>query len=288
MTSPVACYDFRVNAVGLDESLIRESLKKISKHWVFQEEKGDTGYLHYQGRFSLVKKRRKPELLRLWTELQLFEPIPNYLEPTTLGEAKSKSFSYVLKEDTRSRGPWADKDEAAEKYIPRQFRDLIGKLYPWQQVVFDSARAFDSRTINLIYCKEGNQGKSTIAALCELYGNGIDLPPVNDAEKLIQSCCDICHAKGLRDPSPIFVDLPRAMDKSRLNGIYTAIEQIKKGKLYDLRYSYKEWWIDSPAIWVFTNIEPDLKMLSLDRWKIYIIDEFKNLSKYDLFSIEEL
>ena len=275
MANPVAVYDFRVNADGLTEDVIKSSLKRIAKHWVFQEERGDTGYMHYQGRFSLIKKRRKSELLRLWTELNLFKPCPHYLEPTTCGEAKNNSFSYAMKEDTRSQGPWSDKDQ--EVYIPRQYRGLMERLYPFQKVIFDSAHEFDPRIINLIYCPEGNQGKSTIAALCELHGRGIDLPPVNDAEKLLQSVCDICMSKQIRDPSPIFVDLPRAMDKTRLNGIYTAIEQIKKGKLYDLRYSYKEWWIDSPAIWVFSNIAPDFLLLLKDRWKVWRINEQKEL-----------
>ena len=123
----------------------------------------------------------------------------------------------------------------------------------------------------MIYCPSGNKGKSTIASLCELLGMGVDLLPVNDADKLIQSCCDMCEARSLRDPSPVFIDLPRAMSKDRLYGLYTAIEQIKKGKLYDLRYKYKVWWIDSPAIWVFSNIQPDLTLLSSDRWMIHTI-----------------
>lgn len=89
-------------------------------------------------------------------------------------------------------------------------------------------------------------------------------------------------AKETRSPSPIFLDMPRAMNKERLNGIYTAVEQIKKGKLYDLRYSYKEYWIDSPQIWVFSNIEPDISLLSRDRWRIWTIDETMNLQKYYL------
>lgn len=278
MTSPVAQYDFRINAVGLSEEVIKRSLKRIAKHWVFQEEQGDGGYLHYQGRFSLVKKRRRAELMKLWKDLELEMSLPNYLEPTTSGEFKSTSFSYAMKEDTRTRGPWSDSDN--EVYIPRQYRGLLDKLYPFQKVIFDSSSIFEPRIINLIYCKDGNQGKSTIAALCELFAKGIDLPPVNDAEKLLQSCCDICIAKNVRDPSPIFVDLPRAMDKTRLTGIFTAIEQIKKGKLYDLRYNYKEWWIDSPAIWVFSNIEPDLDMLSRDRWRVWTINLYKELIPY--------
>ncbi|WP_445772263.1 hypothetical protein, partial [Rheinheimera sp.] len=58
-------------------------------------------------------------------------------------------------------------------------------------------------------------------------------------------------------------------------------EQIKKGKLYDTRYKYQEYWIDSPQIWVFSNIEPDLSMLSLDRWRIWTINEQQQLERYN-------
>lgn len=222
---------------------------------------------------SLIKKHRKTELVKLLTMI----PEPNYLEPTVNATYYAGDMFYVTKEETRQAGPWTEK--VTEKYIPRQYRGLLDRLYPYQKVIYDSAQTFDSRIINMIYCTKGNVGKSTIASICELYANGIDLPPVNDSEKLIQSCCDICMAKETRCPSPIFVDLPRAMNKERLNGIYTAIEQIKKGKLFDLRYTYKEYWIDSPQIWVFSNIEPDLSMLSADRWRIWTVNENFELEK---------
>jgi len=279
MTTPVARWDFRCSKEGLTEDIILESIKRIAKHFVFQEEKGGTtGYLHYQGRMSLIKKARKAELMKLWKTLDLAWPLPNYLEPTVDAVHKSSDFSYVTKEDTRVAGPWSDKDKSV--YIPRQYRHLMENLYPYQRVIFDSAQTFDTRSINFIYCPRGNIGKSTVASLCELYGTGIDLPPANDMEKLIQSACNLCMAKNIRNPSPFFVDLPRAMDKSKLYGIYSAIEQIKKGKLYDMRYSYTEWWIDSPQIWVFSNREPDLGMLSLDRWKLWTVDEGMALVAY--------
>lgn len=274
----VAMWDFRINADELDSRVIINSLKIIAKRFCFQKEKGEnTGYIHYQGRFSLIKKHRKSELLKMFTEM----PAPNYLEPTVNSVALAGDLFYVTKQETRIEGPWDERD-TVQKYIPRQYRDMLNQLYPYQQEIWDTANVFDTRVINMIYCPFGNIGKSTIASLCELYGKGIDLPPVNDAEKLIQSCCDICEAKNIRDPSPIFVDLPRAMNKERLNGIYTAIEQIKKGKLFDLRYKYKEYWIDSPQIWVFSNIEPDLNMLSMDRWKIYTVTDKKTLKKYEV------
>ncbi|AYP28780.1 MAG: replication protein [Cressdnaviricota sp.] len=271
MGSQIALWDFRSNAEGLDHEVIVKALREVAKHFVFQEEKGDGGYLHYQGRFSLKKKRRKPELMTLWTQLELEMPLPNYLEPTSNPAYRTTDFCYVTKADTRTRGPWDDKN-TVQKYIPRQYRGLLDKLYPWQKRVLESATEFDDRTINYVYCRHGNVGKSTIASICELYGKGIDLPPVNDSKELIQACCDICMATEIRDPSPVFVDLPRAMDKNKLYGIYTAIEQIKKGKLVDTRYSYKSWWIDSPQVWVFSNRMPDTRMLSADRWKLWKVN----------------
>ena len=71
----------------------------------------------------------------------------------------------------------------------------MDNLYPFQREIVESAARFDARTINMIYCQYGNQGKSAIAALAELFLKGVDLPPVNDAEKLVQTMCDICMAK---------------------------------------------------------------------------------------------
>jgi len=37
----------------------------------------------------------------------------------------------LQKEDPRIEGPWTDKE--VQKYIPRQYRDILDKLYPYQQ-----------------------------------------------------------------------------------------------------------------------------------------------------------
>jgi len=269
----VTLWDLRMNENKCDKDDIIKQFKLIAKKFVFQLEEGESGYRHWQCRISLIKKHRKSEL---WNMFNII-PVPEYFEPSANPTYYSNDMFYVMKNETRLIGPFCDKDE--EKYIPRQYRNMIDKLYPYQSHIYNTADDFDTRIINMIYCPKGNVGKSTIASICELYGRGIDLPPVNDAEKLIQSCCDICEGKKLRNPSPIFVDLPRAMNKDRLNGIFTAIEQIKKGKLFDLRYKYKEYWIDSPQIWVFSNIEPDLEMLSKDRWRIWNIDNNMEFTK---------
>lgn len=268
-TNPISVYDFTLPAVERTPEEVTEVIKQLFKKWSFQKEQGDTGYLHYQGRGSLFKKRRLHEFKKLcdehdWSDI--------HLSPSSNESQKGECF-YTMKADTRVDGPWTDKDEQEKIYIPRQYRGILDNLRPWQQKVWDSADHFDPRTIHLIFDEHGNNGKSTIASVMDLHRRGIDLPPMNDAEKLIQSTADILMAREIRDPKVVFVDLPRAMDKRKLGGLYTAIEQVKKGKVYDTRYQYKEWWFDSPQVWVFSNIEPDLSLLSRDRWHLWKIED---------------
>lgn len=153
-----------MNAEGVDQTRIVEILKQLAKNYVFQMEKGhETGHLHYQGRLSLIKKARKHEVMKLW-EANTEVPFPNYFEPTVNAPKVFDYNCYASKADSRIGEVITDKVEEAP-YIPRQYRDKLNKLYPFQQVIFDTARDFDDRTINMIYCESGNKGKSTIASI---------------------------------------------------------------------------------------------------------------------------
>lgn len=255
--SAVYVWDLTISAEKTDEHSLKKKFKSIAKKWIFQKEEGEhSGFIHYQCRLSLHKKVVNP-----------FKLCDGHWSPTSSNSAEDFYEGYCNKYQTRVEGPWRDTDE--EVYIPKQFRNLI--LRPWQHAVLQRSQVFNDRLVNVVYDPDGNSGKSTLASISELKYGGIDLPPCNDQKELMQVMCDICVAKNTRSPNPVFVDLPRALDKSRLYGIYSAIEQIKKGKLYDLRYKYKEWWIDSPAIWVFTNTRPDTRLLSKDRWLVWNI-----------------
>lgn len=246
------------------------------KNWVFQLERGaETDRLHFQGIISLKTKRTKAECL------SVMSPLPEFFEPCCNKSlaAGSEAF-YVTKPDTRVDGPWSDKDKVT--YIPRQYRGKLESLYPWQKTVWDMADVFEDRIVNLILDKRGCNGKSTLAALMELHDRGVDLPPLNDAEKLIQSLADILIATENRNPRTVFIDIPRSMKQDKLYGLYAAIEQIKKGKVVDTRYSYKQWWFDAPQVWVFTNTMPDMTYLSGDRWRIWSISESHELLPWEL------
>lgn len=260
MTSKqLTVWDVSVPQHAFTVNELKHEFWRMAKKWCFQLEKGEeTGYMHYQCRISLKNKSRiKPCLKGVH---------PDAWSPTSKENWQNEF--YTTKEDTRVDGPWSNKD--CVQYIPRQYRNI--KLWEWQEEVLELSKNFCDRTINLVIDTCGNTGKSTLASLSELTGKGIDVPPINDFKELLQVMHNICEGKELRDPTPIFIDLPRAQEKSRLHGIFAAIEQIKKGKLVDMRYHYKEWWIDSPDIWVFTNTEPDLNLLSRDRWKLWEIN----------------
>jgi len=158
-------------------------------------------------------------------------------------------------------------------YIPRQYRSK--KFYPWQQQVVDSRKDFNERFVDCIIDKEGNNGKSTLASIADLQGLGIDMPTVDEGNKLIQSFCNLLLAKETKTPGLVFFDMPRAQNKLQISGLFTAIEQLKKGKVWDFRHHYKECWFDSPRIWVFTNMQPDTSLLSVDRWQFWTIKDKK-------------
>ncbi len=265
-------WEFRCNKEMFEQNDLKSFLDRIAKKWVFQLEKGnENDYEHYQGRLSLWKIKRGPELAKLILGMDM--PLFNYIAPTVTEEHKKEAF-YCMKEDTRIEGPWKNGEEVT--YIPKQYRNI--EMYPWQKQM--STFTFDKDHIDVLVDSKGWSGKSTVCRLNMLKGKSIKLPTHNDGIKLIQSCCDLLIAKQLRDPEFIFIDLPRAFDNDKMAGLMCAIEEIKSGYVYDERNSYKEWWFDSPNIWIFTNNEINPYYLTKERWRFWKINpESQNLER---------
>lgn len=295
VSSQITGYDFTLKCLKSDgteysKDDVSKMLQPLCKNYVFQKEKSETGYLHFQGRIRLIKKSIKSTLLKHFKDYDLAD-VPSF-SPTSGQVFQTKNFNYVLKSETRVEGPFTDKDFIPEKlkepeYIPRQYRYAYDEFYDWQKKIYDDSLVFDTRTINVIVDTKGNVGKSTIANIIAIKKNGLIIPNVDDSEKIIYSVCNILQSKNVRDVIPIFVDMPRAMSKLTLNNFYSAIETIKSGRLYDIRYKYTEWLIDSPVIWVFTNEYPDVSLLSRDRWKVWTITDDKKLELYEKIDISE-
>lgn len=267
VTNPCVGYDFRYNAEGITEKDIAQTLEGVAKHYCFQLELSDTGYLHYQGRLRLIKKRRRMEALAL------FKLKPNYFQPTTCREYLFGDFSYAMKEDTRKDGPWTELDKPM--YIPRQVREMAG-LRPFQHSIIADVGVWNTRHVNIIYQEKGNVGKSTLVSHMRAYRLGRSLPPVNDMKDLLRMVCD------LPTSNMYLFDMPRALTKDKQYQFFSAVETIKDGYAYDDRYTFKEKVFDCPNIWIFTNAMPDLNLLSRDRWKFWTINnQTFELEKYE-------
>ena len=119
-------YDFSISC-DKDERTPAELilwLTKLCKKYCFQKEKGESGYVHYQGRVSMKTKIRLDRLCSV-------EPIKGKWSVTS--NANRDNDFYVVKDDTRIEGPWKDTDEAT--YVPIQYR--IKKLWSWQEKIIE-------------------------------------------------------------------------------------------------------------------------------------------------------
>ena len=262
MSSACCVFDLTLSKEKCEFNTIKKFFNEVAKKWCFQEETGsETGYVHYQCRISLKLKVRLSVFVQKVKDTFGYANVhPKGISVTS--EANKTNLFYVLKEDTRTDGPWRDDDEVL--YIPRQIRE-IKELYPWQKTIIDDLPVWNTRTINVIIDKTGNNGKSTLSSWVRCYRLGRILPALNDAKDLMRATYDMPTSKAY------LIDLPRALNKGKMDEMYSAIEQIKSGYCYDDRYNFREKIFDCPNIWIFTNTEPDRNLISWDRWKLWEI-----------------
>jgi len=184
---------------------------------------------------------------------------PKNFRPTVTGN--STTMSYVMKADTRINGPWTDQDPE-ELYVPKQVREIT--LWSWQKSVVQSLSEWDDRHINVLINPGGNIGKSVLKTYCGVHGLARAIPPFESHKDLMNMVYDM---KPKLSGAAYIIDIPRAIDQKGMRGLWGAIESLKDGYCYDLRYKFRECYFDSPVIWVFMNEMPETKWLSRDRWR---------------------
>lgn len=270
MTKSCFVYDITISSQSVpSQAVLLNWVKVYSKKYCFQEEEGkENGYQHYQCRISTHGRTTKADMTKLL--IRFFPDVLNFgykVSTTSKNASTGKMFyEYCAKDDTRVAGPWTDKNE---KYVPKQIRDKTP--YGWQKAILDSA-GFEERIVNVIVDPTGNHGKTILATFARSNGF-VTLPPVGDAKELIATTCDILTSKKLRDPKLILIDIPRTVNPNRLHSLFTAIETVKSGWVYDMRYSFREWIFDCPSLWVLTNNAIDTSMMSRDTWRYHYFNE---------------
>lgn len=266
MSTPVKCWDVTVSADTTSKDQVHKFMRKETSNYCFQLEQGNSGYRHYQGRFIFKRKVRLTTLIKAakqYGEGWHFSPS----SALVAAEAKSGKFCYVMKEDTRLEGPWTDQDDPKELTWDIKVLECKDNWYPWQRQAYDFATTRDPRVIHVIYDPKGNSGKSSFLKYLALTKKCGYIPPFTEYEDVMQ----VAMAKA--SYGSFWIDMPRAMEKNRLKKLWSAVETIKSGFLFDKRYHWKEVIIGSPQVIVSTNVLPNVNMLSLDRWRFHKITE---------------
>lgn len=268
-------YDFTIyenhNDFKLDTAETIRRLKEWCKKWVFQLEKcPNSNRLHLQGRVSLIKKLRLKELLGRCT-------LKGNWSLTCKKVHDGNNFNYVMKADSRIEGPWIDTEYMDPPVLTRQlvaFQAL--EKYPWQEQVIKWCNETDDRSIKLINDTIGNSGKSIMSEYLEYQGLAFEIPPLTGMEDIMAFCM------GFKSQKVYLVDMPRAMKKEKLAGFYSGLESLKNGYIYDKRYAAKRRRFDRPQVIVFTNVMPEWKFMSLDRWEPWNMTKDHRLIKVNV------
>lgn len=266
--SPLKTWDFSLKKGDETSKDIRNNLRNTANLWAFQEEVGESGYKHWQGRIRLHKKKRKDDVLKLFSGT-VFEKA--HWSNTTVDVHVSKTFNYVIKCDTRVDGPWTDKMEEPED-MPWQLEEVT-ELRPWQQEIVTTMEnqkvkgKRDGRTINVLYHPGGNMGGTIIKDWLRWNHKATVIPLMTDT----QDICAMVMCKP-KDTS-YFIDMPRNVPRGKLPGFWNGVESIKDGYCWDKRNRFRDRLFGRPCIWIKTNELPCEDMLSRDRWKIWTVND---------------
>lgn len=269
-------YDFTLpkNDEWKEAPDVHDYLRQWMKKYVFQLEKGESGYVHWQGRGSLIKKARPSTLKGRFC-------VGGHFSVTNSTAFKTEDDKYVMKAETRVDGPYKSEEyEPPEPKTTQLIEFETHELYPWQQTIVEWCQTVDFRHIKLIYDTKGNRGKSIFAEWLSYRKLANEVPSMRSMEDLLQACFHMPARNAY------LIDMPRGMNKGKLGEFYSGLESLKNGMIFDKRYQYRVKRINRPQVIVFTNTLPKFNLLSPDRWQIYEITLANQLRKMDLGDLD--
>lgn len=273
---PVRGYDFTLpkNDEWKEAPDVHDYLRQWMKKYVFQLEKGESGYVHWQGRGSLIKKARASTLKGRFC-------VGGHFSVTSSSTFQTEDDKYVMKAETRVDGPYKSEEyEPPEPKTTQLIEFETHELYPWQQTIVEWCQTVDFRHIKLIYDTKGNRGKSIFAEWLSYRKLANEVPSMRSMEDLLQACFHMPARNAY------LIDMPRGMNKGKLGEFYSGLESLKNGMIFDKRYQYRVKRINRPQVIVFTNTLPKFNLLSPDRWQIYEITLANQLRKMDLGDLD--
>lgn len=244
-----------VSGLSRESSAVADLFRAHCKHFCFQLERGEqTDRLHYQCRVSFDPPVRKAQVIELF---------PDYHIRPESNRGEQAGTLYVMKSLTREDGPWSDKDVVMYK-DPRY---VLDDLRPWQEEAKRRLFGQDHRTILIVVDPVGNSGKTVLAHHLVQYHAGVFVPAfLQTGDEIMKFVCS--HVKSGGD-FVLVIDIPRASLIGAIGRrLFAAFEALKGGWAYDTRYHGKTIYFKPPKVVCFSNVMPDVKLLTGDRWDI--------------------
>lgn len=220
--------------------------EKCDRYCIGYEIGSETGYEHLQCRIVL-KSEWNIKYVIAWF------PYGNWSPTSQLG----RNFAYCEKEGKFFRS-W-------EKGL-RDYQTLEPVL--WQEWFLEYWKKQNDRQILICLDKVGGHGKSTLRKMMVAQHMATYIPPMDKPK-------DIMRMAMAKPSKGYVIDLPRAEGKVN-DAVWSAVEQLKDGYLYDDRYSFRDMWIEPPKVAVFCN-DYEEGRISEDRVQPLDISDFQRL-----------
>lgn len=245
-------------------ALLIEWLNGNCKNYIFQEEKGKEGTEHLQGCIELLTRQRFTALKKVVSSKIHWEPVRDI----------TKAKDYCSKVDTRNGKTYSKGWE-----VKRELK-LIDNLYPWQKKIISlTEEEPDDRTINWVIDRVGCKGKTALCKYMYVKNNAVIATGggSRDIANLLKN--EVENGRDLNKKTTFIFNISREVDTENMS--YKAIEGVKDGLLTNTKYEAGTLVFNSPHVWIFANNEPEINKLSLDRWKIWSINEDLGLVEED-------
>lgn len=247
------------------------------KNFVFQLEECPTSKrLHFQGRINLKNRVRnlnnyKEDLKRIGCSFKF--------SPTS---KNCQSWHYVMKEASRVLGPWSDVVSEVAINLPEDIKFLEdeNKYFGWQKSILEICKTYNQRKVDFIYDPIGNKGKSTFTKYLNTKKIARMVPPVlTNAKDIMQFIASDINQNGAF--KCYIIDIPRGGKYINDPALWTGIEQLKNGYVFDTRYKSSTITFTCPRVIIFSNSIADKVQLSADRWNFYKINDNNELSEIE-------
>ena len=139
------------------------------------------------------------------------------------------------------------------------------------------------KSINFIYDKCGNTGKSFCANYLELFENCYILPCIDDYNLVIKNVYNAVTTK--KKIKAFILDIPHDMiphdiKLEDMHNLLFAIRTIKKGKYFDFKYESHQISASQPSIFIFIKETIEFSTYFDNKYKIWRINENLELESY--------